>query len=373
MQAITYQFITLRNMSQYCVERAIEQQLRNRDVQLKVLCSNVDFALNVGDLEGNQFEITLRNVKRVKVDWATHSKNGDFSEHAKESFVDCDSEHIDRMIGRIQQYGFINFYGEQRIGKPGKSEEVGVRAHEIGRAMLRQDFVEAINLLMEGTSYNEKDEVHRVRRAWKDSNGDPTIALKAFRGGDIMPRERAVLRGLKRYPDNKLEAIRFLSYNMRMFYINAYQSYVFNRVASQRIKLYGAKVIKGDLYFDKDGNHQSNIRVVEGNEVQTVKLSQILLPLPGYNIQYPKNEIGKFYKDILNIDGVEFKKNVPVESTANGSYRKLVLHPGHLTFETNSADLNSECLKLSFQLPKGSYATMLLRELMLTTVARVNK
>jgi tRNA pseudouridine13 synthase len=370
MQAITYQFITLRNIGQHRAERAIKRQLQKGDIELKILCTNIDFVLNIGDLEGNEFKITVRNVKRVKVDYVSESKDNSILKYAKESFVECDSEHIDRMVERIKRHGFINFYGEQRIGAPGKSEEVGVRAFEIGRAMLRQDFTGAIDLLMKGTRHHETDEVRRVRQAWKNSNGNPSITLKAFRGADIMPRERAVLRGLNRYPDNPLEAIRFLSYNMRMFYINAYQSYIFNRVASRRVKLFGEKVVKGDMYFIKEGDHRDNVKHVEGDEVPPIAISQVVLPLPGYNVQYPKNEIGEFYRDLLETDNVRFEKNALPEATANGSYRKLIVYPRNLSADTNSRDSACGSMKLSFQLPKGSYATMLLRELMLTTVVR---
>eukprot|EP00532_Pseudo-nitzschia_australis_P004283 CAMPEP_0168193906 /NCGR_PEP_ID=MMETSP0139_2-20121125/18875_1 /TAXON_ID=44445 /ORGANISM="Pseudo-nitzschia australis, Strain 10249 10 AB" /LENGTH=763 /DNA_ID=CAMNT_0008117331 /DNA_START=99 /DNA_END=2387 /DNA_ORIENTATION=+ len=373
MQAITYQFITLRNMTQQRAERTIHRQLGpgNRDVQLKILSSNVDFVLNIGCLEGNQFEIVVRNLRRVKLDQVQSNSNADcILEPAKECFVDCDNAHIDRMVERIKQQGFINFYGEQRIGAPGNSKDVGVRAFEIGRAMLRQDFKGAIKLLMEGTRHHETDRVRRVRQAWKNSNGDPSITLKAFQKADIMPRERAVLRGLNRYPDNPLEALRFLNYNMRIFYINAYQSYIFNQVASRRIKLFGDKVIKGDLYFDKDEDDRDNVKVVEGTEVPSIEISQVVLPLPGYNVRYPEHEIGQLYRDLLEADNIGFEKESVPEATAKGNYRKFIVHPGNLMANIDSSDSSSKSMKLSFELPKGCYATMLLRELMLTTVAR---
>ncbi len=360
MQAITYQFVTLRNMGHHRVERSIRQQLTNRDVDLKILSTNVDFLLNIGDLEGNQFEITIRNLKRVKVEW---------DGNAKESFIDCDRGHIDRMVERIQKHGFVNFYGEQRIGAPGSGNEIGVRAFEIGRAMVKQDFKGAIDLLMEGTRHHETEEARRVRQAWNDSSGNAATTLKAFGKADIMPRERAILKGLNRYPDNPLEAIRFLSYNMRIFYVNAYQSYVFNKAASKRIQLHGDRVVKGDLYFDKECDHRDNIKVVRGTEAPPIKISQVVLPLPGYNVQYPENEIGNYYQDLMTADGIKFEKNAVPEATAGGTYRKLIVHPKNLTVATPDSSF-CDNMKLSFQLPKGSYATMLLRELMLTTVVR---
>ena len=157
---------------------------------------------------------------------------------------------------------------------------------------------------------------------------------------------------------------------MRIFYINAYQSFIFNQAASQRIKLFGVRVAKGDLYFDGDGDHRDNVKLVNGREVPPIKISQIVLPLPGYSVQYPENEIGQFYRDLLERDNVKFERNAIPEATAKGSYRKLIVYPGKFTFEISSSETISKSMKLSFELPKGSYATMLLRELMLTTVTR---
>eukprot|EP00536_Pseudo-nitzschia_multiseries_P012659 jgi/Psemu1/326921/estExt_fgenesh1_pg.C_4970009 len=332
MQAVTYQFVTLRNATRQRVERAIRNQRLGpgqSDIELKILCSNVDFALNIGGLEGNRFEIV---------------------------------------------HGFVNFYGEQRIGAPGTRDQVGVRAFEIGRAMLRGDFSGAIGLLLEGTRHHESDAVRRVRSAWRDSKGDPSATLKAFRGDNILPRERAVLRGLNRYPDNPLEALRFLSYNMRIFYVNAYQSYVFNKAASRRIQRFGDMVAKGDLYLDRGDINRDNIRVVRGDEVPAVEISQVVLPLPGHSVRYPEHEIGKLYGELLETDGVQFDKKQAPEATAKGSYRKLVVYPRNLvaTADGDGDGDSTVCqsMKLSFDLPKGSYATMLLRELMMTTMDR---
>lgn len=363
MHAVTYQFITLRNMRRHRAERANEQ-LRNQGIRLG-LFYNVDFVLNTGDLEGNQFEIVIRDIKRV----AVHRESE--GSPLTESFSDCDRAHVAHMVRRIQQHGFINFYGEQRTGAPGSDEEVGVRAFDVGQAMLQRNYGRAIELLMKGTRHRETEQVRHVRQVWKESGGDPAATLKAFQGADILAREKAVLRGLNRYTDNPLEAIRCLSHNMRMFYINAYQSYVWNQAASQRIRLYGDKVVKGDLYFANGIADRGDVMVVA--DESAVDISQVVLPLPGYSVVYPENKIGEFYKELLRTDGVTFAKDAVPESTAKGTYRKLVVRPTQLTYDVSVVDVNSRPstnLTLTFQLPKGCYATMLLRELMLTTVTR---
>jgi TruD family tRNA pseudouridine synthase len=365
MQAVTYQFCTIRNTKTHRV-LSILNQLERNGIEVDNFY-RVDWTLNNGDLDGNEFEIRIRNLKRIRV---TAVQAGP----ADESIVACEPDHITAMVERIQKHGFINFFGPQRVGAPGES---GATAFLIGKAMLQEKFQSAIDLLMMGRAVfhregqQENDSARRVRRIWKET-GDPKAALQALGGGDLMPRERAVLKGLNRYgKDQPLQALQCLSHSMRMFYINAYQSYVWNQVASKRIAKYGTQVVRGDLYVEKDDVILSNVKVVQGETVSSsLSLDQIVLPLPGYRVRYPENDIGELYKTILDQDGVKFEKSAPPEATAKGAYRRLIVHPGAIDAEVENGD--GVNVRLTFQLPKGSYATMLLRELMVTTATRNN-
>jgi tRNA(Glu) U13 pseudouridine synthase TruD len=177
----------------------------------------------------------------------------------------------------------------------------------------------------------------------------------------------------QRYGKEKpLEAIRCLGYNMRIFWINAYQSLIWNSAATERIKLYGSKAVKGDLYFEDDCEGQREVKVVASDH-SSVKLSQVVLPLPGYKIRYPENEIGQVYQKLLQRDDVSFDQNAPAEATAKGSYRRLITSPGNLDVSFDAIDESAQAtnsMKLKFDLPKGCYATVLMRELFLSTATR---
>ena len=363
LQAITYQFCTVRNIGSRRVQKA-NKQLSYHGIELGNFYQ-VDWVLNHGDLEGNQFEITVRNLKRVHVQLIDN-------EAAKETWIPCDPDHLQSMVTRLLEHGFINFFGSQRVGEPGSTEEAGVRAFDIGRAMLQHKFSLAIDLIMTGrSSSRESKKVRQVRKVWKESNGDATLTLKAFQGADMMPRERAVLKGLNRYgKDQPLEALRCLSYSMRTFWINAFQSFVWNTVVSKRFQKYGNQVIEGDLYFDGSNNGEE-VKVVNESNIKTVYLSHVVHPLPGHNVRYPENDIGGMYRDLLEQEEIKFEKSGPSEATAKGSYRRIVVKPRNLKFEkVDPSSSSGDVVKLLFQLPKGSYATMFLRELMLTTATR---
>lgn len=134
----------------------------------------------------------------------------------------------------------------------------------------------------------------------------------------------------------------------------------------------GLLPVIGDLYLlsdNKDGLNTLNVQVV--HDPKTVNISQVVLPLPGYNVQYPANEIGDLYKTILTQDGIQLSKEKTPESTAKGSYRKLLQKADKLSWEFvgDSGPVVSDA-KFTFELESGSYATMMLRELMVTTMSR---
>jgi len=372
MQAITYQYCTLRNVSLSRVQQA--NNILGKRVQLSdfVEIKGTEALLVRGNLIGNRFELVLRNLKRMQ------RKYGEGEDTYRERPVPVHSSHLDTMIKRIDVHGFINFYGEQRLGGPGSREHVGDRSFDIGQAMLNGDFDKAIDLLMTGRSTNvyspNTDEIN-ARNVWKKSR-DARATLAAFpKNRNTMVREREVLTGFLRYAD-ALEAFRCLPHNTRMFYINSYQSLIWNRVATERIKRLGPSPVVGDLYISEStGDEEGNVQVV--TDPSQVDISQVVLPLPGYNIQYPTNEIGELYKQILKDDDIDLatKNNIP-ESTAKGSYRCLIVKATNLQWEplTKSEGLNDDPVitdaKLTFDLKKGCYATMMLRELLMTTMAR---
>ena len=167
----------------------------------------------------DRFEITLRNMKRLK-----RSQNKDETSW-KEQMVPVSSSHLDAMTARISQHGFINFYGEQRVGDPGCEDHVGVRAFDVGKAMLKEDYPTAIDLIMTGRSsqvYNPSPEEIETRAVWKKTKDVRQTLAKFPKSMSTMTRERDIMKGMLRY-GKSLEAIRCVHHNMRMFWIHAYQ------------------------------------------------------------------------------------------------------------------------------------------------------
>jgi tRNA pseudouridine13 synthase len=151
-------------------------------------------------------------------------------------------------------------------------------------------------------------------------------------------------------------------------YTVQYQSYVWNIMATSRIQLYGSKVVVGDLLLLNGGNKPE----IATDALLDEPFENVVLPMVGYDVLYPTNKIGECYQSFLAGENVKFEKNAPDESTAKGSYRRLVARADNLSYEmlANNSASGTTDVRFIFDLPKGSYATMFFRELMLKTVAR---
>jgi tRNA pseudouridine13 synthase len=183
---------------------------------------------------------------------------------------------------------------------------------------------------------------------------------------------------------------------------------IWNKIVSRRLQTYGTKILFGDLYIDDMNNDTNNILYVTENNRNNIKLEQIVLPLPGYDIKYPLNDIHLWYRDLLNEDGINIDqmKYQIKDYSLPGNYRQFIIRPGQvehrIVYYDNIDDdplrsdydrlMNHENSKekktliwfyliylfvdlvcevnkytgliLGFSLPKSSYATMALREIL---------
>jgi len=354
-RAVTFQFCTLHNIGTRSIRRAREE-LRKHQINLGEVRS-VDFRLDKGRLLGNRFSITLRGLRQVKVTGG------------RETMATVDGTHVRVAVDRLRKNGFINYFGTQRVGMPGSVGLAGVRSFDIGRALIRQDFDSAIELIMTGRKpmgdNEEADKVSTFRKIWKSSGGDVRMALKALPGGSLLSRESAIMKGLNRYGKSEsLKAFRCLPWNERVFYTNAWQSFIWNQVATQRWSEFGAQVCIGDLVMNSDGC----VQVV--SNVDHWSILDVVLPMPGHNVMYPANKIGDIYQKMFEehqVDVHNSGKSEP-ETKIGGSYRKLVARATNLKYT-----IDEDVMNITFDLQKGCFATMLLRELMVTSVHRVDQ
>ncbi|ETI52564.1 hypothetical protein, variant 1 [Phytophthora nicotianae P10297] len=302
----------------------------------------VESPMHLGGANGNRFSIVLRGLT---------------------SETECTTEmmrsSLETTLDNIKRQGFANYFGFQRVGLPTNT----VRAHHIGETIIAGKWEEVLRLLLT-VQGGDSGDVAKAKQLYLES-GDVDAALKLMPHGVSV--ERQLLQGLKRFGSDAFEqAVQSITFSRRVMYMHAYQSYLFNRMASYRLRQYGTKVVEGDLiqYDSQNDKAVKAITATEADELNCTRedaLSLVLLPLPGTNVMFPSNATKEAYIKIMEQDGT---KDALCESgPLKGAYRSLVAYPRDLAWSWEEQD-NSLSLQLSFSLDSGSFATMCLREVL---------
>ncbi|XP_066477464.1 pseudouridylate synthase PUS7L-like [Tiliqua scincoides] len=158
---------------------------------------------------------------------------------------DCSAsleKRVSEAIENIKRNGFINYCGPQRFGQ-GQS----VQTDQIGLALLNKELVKAVQLFF--TPEDADDPVNKAKKYFLQTE-DPKGTLAML--PDYKVREKMLLRALNRYGINQEGYTRgwlSIPHSMCIFYIRAYYSKIWNEAAAYRIKIYGTRVVSGDLIF----------------------------------------------------------------------------------------------------------------------------
>ncbi|XP_073476044.1 pseudouridylate synthase PUS7L [Aquarana catesbeiana] len=361
-KAITYQSMVVKKVTPERMQKIGKLVERNG-----IKIHNVRPAkchIHIGQLTGNHFTLILRNVRN----------------HSGDTFkLD---QRIEDAVHNIKVRGFLNYYGPQRFGK-GRN----MQSQEVGLALLKEEMALAVKLFF--TPDDCDDPVNKAKRYFFES-GDAKGALSLM--PDFKVREKMMLRALNRYGMTDEGYIRCwlsIPHSMRIFYIHAFCSKIWNEAASYRMATYGLKAVEGDLVLCcQDKNKKSSLSdrvhaVTAAEEADNVYLmNQVVLPLPGHSIKYPSNRVGHWYKEALAKAGLQLCKFRvgPLQLNIPGCYRHILKYPRNLSYEHfEEDDVRSQgrekwakseilqtanpSLKLSFELDSSSYATICLREM----------
>ncbi|KAG6977163.1 hypothetical protein JG688_00000637 [Phytophthora aleatoria] len=339
--AITYQNVVVTGVAP---DRLLSVNRGENDAGIRVGdLKYVETPMSLGGANGNRFSIVLRGLS---------------------SEAECTAEMIrsslDSALDNIKRQGFANYFGFQRVGLPTKT----VRAHHIGEKIIAGKWEEALRLILT-VQEGDSDDVTKAKQHYLES-GDAEGALKLMPHG--MSVERQLLQGLKRFGSDAFEqVVQSIPFSRRVMYMHAYQSYLFNQIASYRLRQYGTKLVEGDLiqYDSQNDKAVKAVTAAEADKLNSARedaLSLVLLPLPGTNVMFPSNATKDAYIKIMEQDGT---KDVLCESgPVKGAYRSLVAYPRDLERSWQDEQDKTLSLQLSFSLDSGSFATMCLREVL---------
>lgn len=285
--------------------------------------------LRLGHLAGNRFEIKIRGVEPTAV------------------------TQIGPVMKILEKRGVPNYFGEQRFGRRNNNDLLGA-------ALIRGDNKALAHLLL-GDAQVGLDDAQQVNARRLFDAGDWQGAMKAWPRKNGMER-RLLARVLK--TGKASGAGRALEEHLRRLFVAALQSRVFNAVLAKRIDTYDT-IIDGDWAEKTENGACFPVENVEA-EQQRAAAGEISPtgPLVGFRVSMATGAAGAIEQGVL--DEFQLKPEmfkVPGHYRVKGARRSLRVLPKGMEY-SGGVDEHGAYVALSFMLPAGAFATVLLRELM---------
>jgi len=315
--ALTYQHISLP------AKYGIKERVNIADNVVLKFLGLADKPLRRGMLEGNLFKVIIRDTFNSEV-----------------------GERISKVLCEINELGGLYpYYGHQRFGT------IRPNTHIVGKYIVNRMWKQAVLEIIGRPYPYEKREIAEARRFFEETeNAEKT--LKMFPPKYVY--ERILLRSLAKNPGNYLYALKSLPKFIVHFYVEAYQSFIFNILISKRIEQGIAPNIAAKSDIVVRGGEYSKVNFE--TKIDSSK-EKILLPLVGYKTRI----FDPMLSDILKEEEVETKDFIIKELGifVEGGFRKSPMTINRLDYV-----IWDNNVYFSFFLEKGYYATVFLREIM---------
>jgi len=211
-------------------------------------------------------------------------------------------------------------------------------------------------------------------------------ATRDFAGAlQVFPRqlrfERMMLQHLAERQTDFAGAFQRLPIKLQMLFVQAYQAYLFNRFLSERLRRvfslnvadvgdFVVGVDRSGLPMPRTGKLVTADSLADANTSIKAGKLRVALPLVGFGQRLSEGEMGLLEAGILEEESVEpsdFKVQELPRISGKGELRAIASPVRDFKIEDVLHDEKSPGLhrvKLRFMLLRGSYATMLLREIM---------
>ncbi|MDR1722176.1 MAG: tRNA pseudouridine(13) synthase TruD, partial [Methanobrevibacter sp.] len=368
-RAITRQWI--------CISNIDSQEQYEEVLQLKDKIHNTQFLdikrgqkkLRMGQLIGNKFKILIKDIDNIE----------------KSVTVARD------VLNLLEQTGVPNYYGWQRFGKPRSN------THLVGKYIVLNDLKEAVRRYIGNPNKEESEEIIKARTAYDNNNLEESLEL--FPTG--MRYERIMLRELIK-ENNKLlkkqsneksnnkdlsndineninlnnndntsnnknkdttllddisykKAIFSLPKPLQRMFVNAYQSYLFNAVVSERIKLGINDFVDGDIIIDNEEHLIHDKTNEELNQLIKEFKAHPTAPLYGTKVPLAKGKPGEIEQKVLKKENIQNQDFLAPKTPKLGSHglRRAI----RFKVWNSKVEAKEEGIQVEFSIDKGSYAT----------------
>lgn len=302
-------------------------------------------------LLGNNFTININKIDSSKLEIKRLTKN---------------------IVEEIDALGGIpNYFGYQRFGT------IRPITHLVGKSIVNGDFREAILTYLVTYSDSEHPSSRKARKELARTQ-DFKQSLISF--PKQLRFERLLLSHLSKKPNDFIGAFMKLPFKLQRLFVQAYQSYLYNLFLSERLGqgFSFKKATVGDFVVNIERSGLPMLQTGKLVDIENLEKinklielgkMQIVLPLVGFKQGFSAGKIGEMQKHIFEREGItpeNFRvKQIP-RISAKGSLRTIItpLKNFKLNKVLSESNRSEKQMNLSFMLHRGSYATLLLREIL---------
>ncbi|MEF8976828.1 MAG: tRNA pseudouridine(13) synthase TruD [Halapricum sp.] len=346
--AITTQLFTVRKGDPDAIA-AVE--LDGADVEV---LGRTGRGLQFGDLAGNRFEITV-------------------SEPEGKGTIEAITDDLRSFGGDEDRVGVPNFFGQQRFGSR------RAVTHGVGLSIVRGKWEEAVRTYVGNPSERERESTREARTFVEDVWDDRDWEAALERVPNYLGYERSMLQRLVENhgdaPADFRDALEALPSNLQRLFVNAAQSYVFNRICSERLRrgLPFDEPVAGDVICFADRNAPEGVELPDADRTQVLTQKRVdtarrhvqrgrafvTAPLVGTDTEFGDGQPAEIVREVLaELDLSRGDFDLPGEFDSSGTRRAILVR--------TDLDVSGNPPTFEFALPKGSYATVLMREYLKT-------
>ncbi len=294
-----------------------------------VLAGKSDEPVTREAVSGNRFTITLRQLTSDEVG------------------------RVGTALPQVRASGLPNYYDEQRFGSARGGQGF------IGRKLLDGHYNGALKLLLATPSAADDTATRRRKQLALDCWGDwPRVR-------DCAPPEaRAAVEHLVGRPSDSKGAVKLLPRPLLELFLNAYQSWLYNEILCALLRKLGIPTrevaySQGRLAF---------YQVLAPDQLRY--LDRLTIPVPGPGAEFASDRVAAITTEVLAREGLELE-GMKLTLRLRGLYfkpypRRALLRPAELRARGPADDElypGHHKLELSFTLPPGSYATVVVKRL----------
>jgi tRNA pseudouridine13 synthase len=319
--AVTVQYVTIKN--------GPRRDLREDTLEL-LYQGQAAQPFTPQDIAGNRFQIALR----------------DLSPEAAQQAVAA--------LERVMQDGLPNYFDDQRFGSVGASGEFIARPWCLG------DYERVLWLALADPNEHDRPEDREEKRILRENWGDFTAAKAALGRSN----RRSIVTFLADRPGDFRGAVARMRVDLRSLYLAAFQSALWNRILAAWIRahcrpeqLAEVELKLGPVPF-----------FTSLDAAEREPLANTLLPLPSARTKLEPGPIATLIETVLGEFGLEMRQirvKYPRDSFFSKGERAASVIPKRLkhVLEVDELHPGRQKLGLRFELPRGSYATILVKRL----------